>query len=200
MEIFLVGDIHGDISKIPKHKCVTILLGDTAIEQEHIEKISNMDCIVLIVNGNHDEYIMSQKYETVSIFEGKAKEISKNLFLLDNGNIFNIYGYRFWCMGGAQGTFNKVFPSMEDIVLGLENLSSGVDFIITHDIPIMLYEEIYDYNDRRNILNSIFDTVYLESDFKKWYAGHHHVDLLVGNNVRILYKDIVAIGGNNDKV
>lgn len=191
--ICLVADVHKRLERIPLGYSVVIMLGDASFTKMHIEQLENSDTIFLLINGNNDRYIMKNDYPETTIFGGKARQISNNLFHLCNGERFNIEGNTFWCMGGAQSLNSKVLPSLETIMHGLSKLNGKVDYILTHDIPISFYGDvgIKDIS-TKNYLNGIFDTVYNETSFKRWYAGHHHRDVEI-DKLHVIYNSPVSI-------
>lgn len=189
----IIADIHGRLDRVPYGHEVVIMLGDSLLSDDDIAELSKRDSIFLLVNGNNDKHILNNEYPTVRIFNGVARKVSSNLYHLRNGDVFNIEGYKFWCMGGAESLNSRVLPTLDTILRGLDNLDGGVDYIITHDIPAKFYPNVGIENIlTKNYLNSIFNSVYDEASFNKWYAGHHHVDAEI-ERLNVVYDKPIVI-------
>ena len=109
----------------------------------------------------------------------KAKQWQKE------GKYFRINHYTWW---------KEEMPSKDEMDDGRENLCDAeyaVDFIITHDCPASTLITMYGEADI-NELNRYFEDIYYNTNFKRWYFGHHHVDWAIGNTV-CLYETIERI-------
>ena len=130
------------------------------------------------------------------------------------GEIYNIYGSRFFTFGGARSVdkdrreegvswWKEEEPTDEEIAYGQKQLMSNIndiDYIITHETPLFAREHISrpkpidnDYN-----LPAVFDEWYkkvsISSRLKKWYFGHMHADKIIEPKLRGVYNDILPLG------
>ena len=166
----------------------------------------------LFVGGNHENYDLLSKYPVEEWNGGKIHKINRKLIHLINGQIYTIEGKKFFIMGGAT-SIDKMFrksgiswwpqeePSNEEFFEATQNLvknENTVDYIITHTCPEKLRREVFDmYNDvieYSSAVEKYLDIVKDNVNYKKWYAGHLHIDRdFPDYNIRILYHGLVKI-------
>ena len=223
--ILVTGDIHGTngfknlrkLKKLPlDHDDYLIILGDFGviwhdISTEYYDKNqeglnwlrNNVDCSILFVDGNHENFNRLQKYAVSSWQGGKVHHINDQVTHLMRGQVFNIEGNSFFTMGGAKSIdkynrkeniswWSQEEPSMKELLGGIENLEKvdfKVDYVLTHEAPAHIVKKIgYDGQD---IANKYFSSLLIEHGlkFKRWYFGHYHLDIRI-NNFSCLFKDI----------
>jgi DNA repair exonuclease SbcCD nuclease subunit len=150
---------------------------------------------ILAVKGNHEnhERLNSDEFPLVDLYGGKARQIEENVFVLEHGNVYTIEDKTFFVMGGAM-SIDKVYrinrktwweeeiPSYADFYRGkeaLEKIGNKVNYIITHTIPGIIYDEFFttDFLEKRNdplykMLNYFWENI----QFDHWVAGHFHID------------------------
>ena len=73
-------------------------------------------------------------------------------------------------------------------IIGI-NPIPGVDYIITHDVPKSTLYELNPYYEI-NQINSYLEFIKENVTYKKWFAGHHHIDKEFMDNIRVLYKSV----------
>lgn len=234
--IFVAGDIHGtiDIRKLnttfwPEQKDLTkndllIQVGDfghiwnNVPSKDEIYWLKWFDAkpfITVFIAGNHDNHDRLNSYPVIDFCGGKASRISKKVYHIKNGYVYNFGERTFWCFGGALSIdkdqripgiswWDGEIPSYKEMQMGLDNLEYvgyKVDYIITHTMPrlcidILKTKKLYDeyttkYNDPVSAyLDEVLDR--MRWGYKRWMCGHFHEDRrLEAVKLTILY-DIVT--------
>lgn len=87
----------------------------------------------------------------------------------------------------------------------LEAAGWRVDYVLTHELPADLRSRALDWHSYAelasvvdplsNYLQWVYDTLDRDA-LRMWYAGHYHVDRMVADKVRVLYQDVVRMGGD----
>lgn len=101
------------------------------------------------------------------------------------GKMFRINHISWW---------ERELPSKEEMNFGLENLAKNdnrVDYIITHCCPLSIAAYLGFRDD--DVLTQYFNTVAEDTEFKKWFFGHYHIDDNVQDQYTALYYDIIRI-------
>ena len=118
------------------------------------------------------------------------------------GEILNINGLSFFCMGGATSIdkamkINRVSWWEEenitnsDILNGLNNLEKvdyKVDYVLTHCAPSFVVKKMFNYSVDPN--TTILERFESQINYKHWLFGHYHVNKS-WNKFRCLYSDII---------
>lgn len=194
--VYLLSDLHGDISplseyiKIATDDDLLILLGDSELNfantpenRKFTEDFLKIKKNIAIIDGNHENFAYLHSFHEEEWNGGKVHRLSENIVFLRRGNVFTIENIRFFVFGGCKSSpkwkemglwFDGEEPSDEDIETAYNNLSScnyTVDYILTHK-----YEN--DPN-RSHLTEKLYELVKFIDEkvsFKKWYAGHWHID------------------------
>lgn len=172
----------------------------------------------LFIGGNHENYDRLEKFPLIDFHGGKAAQISKKVFYLKNGYVYDFAGLKFWMFGGATSIdkdwriegiswWRQEIPSYKEMQFGLDNLKDHnykVDYIITHTIPneIIRYYAINKMSDDFTVklsvncpvstfLDNVLDA--MKEKYIQWYAGHFHCDIEMVKNITILYKNVRCI-------
>lgn len=166
----------------------------------------------LFIAGNHENYDLLEKYPVEVWNGGKVRRIREHVLQLMNGQVFKIDGKTFFTMGGATSV-DRIFrkegiswwpqeePPEEELLEAVRNLSNAgrnVDYIITHTCPekvrkqaFSVYDDFIEYSSQ---VEQFLDKVYDNVTYKKWFAGHIHIDReFREHKLRILYNSIVKI-------
>lgn len=182
------------------------------LDEEALNYHNNKKYTTLFIAGNHENYDLLNKYPVEEWHGGKIHRIRENVLHLMNGQIFTIEGKKFFVMGGATSVdkmlrevgvswWPEEEPSDEEYIEASNNLianSNTVDYIITHTCPekvrkhaFQVYNDFIEYSSRvEQFLDIIIDNV----DYKKWYAGHIHIDREFPDyKLRILYNSIIKL-------
>jgi hypothetical protein len=150
----------------------------------------NKPFTTLFVDGNHSNHHLLNEFETVNLFGGKAHKINNSVYHLMRGEIFIIEDKKFLALGGAPSHDKELrtpgldwwpeeVPNNKECLNAINNLqrnNNEVDYIITHDIPTyvgLLRNRWFEPNAFTNFLS---DEILNAVKFKKWFAGHYHID------------------------
>ena len=157
----------------------------------------------LWVDGNHENFDRIAMYPTSKWHGGIVQKISDSVIHLMRGEIYNIDGHTYFCMGGAMSTDRGPARGDEYLSKGnwwwpeeipngmewthachnLEKHQDQVDFIITHDAPAAVYEQIRFYP---SSVSKHLDLFRQSIHFTHWFCGHLHTDKDFGK-ISILY-------------
>lgn len=177
-------------------------------ESYWLKWLNDKNWTTLFVDGNHENFDRLNKFEEVNLFDGIVGKISDSIFHLKRGEVYTIENKKFFVMGGAQSIdkasrvefiswWKEELPSHKEICNAIENLDKNnneVDYILTHTPPAHIINNITKFNfseDNYN-LTKFFDELSAKIKFKKWYFGHLHIDLDIGNYIS-LYERIERI-------
>ncbi|MBE6017976.1 MAG: hypothetical protein E7233_10315 [Lachnospiraceae bacterium] len=213
-----------EVEQFPEQEMLTkddylIIAGDfgavwTGDEQddEILEYHDFKNYTTLFIAGNHENHDLLERYPVELWNGGKVRRIRDSVLQLMNGQVYEIDGKTFFTMGGATSV-DKVFrkegiswwpqeePSEEEYAQALENLNkagNSVDYIITHTCPEKVRKQAFsvydDFVEYSSGVEQFLDIVYDNVAYKKWFAGHIHIDReFREHKLRILYNSIVKI-------
>lgn len=218
--IYITGDTHGLIDFEKLHyfdkgyftkKDVLIILGDAGIVwnketlNQNISKYSLLGLTIIYIDGNHENFHLLECFPIVSKFGARMHYLGNNIYHVLRGEIMLINNLSFLCIGGAisiDKQYRKLGISYwpeeeilnEDIdnaILNLKKFKNKVDYVLTHccDSGTVSYEFGYRPDICTDKLNFIDKVV----DYKYWYFGHYHKDLVINDNKRCFYNDILEI-------
>ncbi len=212
--IYLISDIHGDISfkglneyiEIATDDDLLIVLGDTGLNFEKTEenklfteKFLSINKNIALIDGNHENFDYLNSFKEEEKYGGKIRRLTKNIILLERGNIYNINGNTFFVFGGCKSSskwkemglwYPQEEPTKEEINLAYENLKDfnySVDYILTHK-----YEGNPDDPSGTKLLQEISAFINKNVDFKKWFAGHGHVEGKIDEKHFLIYDRLLT--------
>lgn len=133
--VYATGDCHGNILRLepeyfPEQARMTkedyvIVCGDLGLiwdgkqeEQRKLDWLEDRPFTTLWVDGNHENFDMLARYPEEEWHGGRAHRIRPSVLHLMRGQVYDICGYTFFSMGGAQS---------HDIEAGILD-PSAVDF------------------------------------------------------------------------
>lgn len=220
--LYITGDTHGKyndfINRIRGYKptkCDTVIIcGDFGFvwdDPRHsflLDKLTAVPFNIAFIDGNHEDFTRLNAYPVEKWNGGKVHRIAPNIVHLMRGQIFTIEGKTFFTMGGAYSIdkalrkegvnwWAEELPNNDDYRTARETLEKcgyKVDYVITHTVPesvIYYIGHVPDSHDAE--LTGYFEWLYRKLEFKKWFAGHFHVNRLVRDNVQILLDDVEVI-------
>ena len=167
----------------------------------------------LVVDGNHENYDLLDKYPVEMWNGGKVHRISDSIIHLMRGQIYDIEGFKCFVMGGARSHdimyrhtgrswWPREMPSKEEYEEALDNIDelpeAKVDFIFTHCASKRTMAKIspyYENDELTSFLNVIEDLI----GFEHWFFGHYHVDDRLDDKHTALFNEIVYLGNNFGK-
>lgn len=239
-QIYLTGDIHGtngihrlgtisfNCSSFDRTDYV-IILGDFGFlwtpypskeELWWLDWIDKKPWTTLVVDGNHENHERFSLLPTIKMFDSKVGRISKNIYHLRRGHIYNIPdvngNHSFFVMGGALSIdkaqrsegitwWSAEIPSYAEFELGLKNLENRdwkVDYILGHTGPANILTKylhsiglyIWDKSDK-DAVAKYFNNVCAMTEFNRMYFGHMHDNWVSPDkNYHMLYDHIVQLG------
>ena len=222
--IFVTGDTHRsiDISKLnstnfPEQKNLTkkdflIICGDLGVVWDDSKEdmywrewLNSRNFTTLWVDGNHENHKLLGEFPVANWNGGKVSFIKESLIHLKRGQVFDIYGSKFFTMGGASSIdkasriegkswWKEELPSMTEVNEALDNLEKHnyiIDYVITHTASLDTLGTLATIKEN-NILNGFFKMIERDLTFKHWYFGHFHKDIEFEKHT-LLYNKIVEI-------
>jgi len=196
-------------------KDIVIILGDAGIlwsekiNEEVKSFYSNLQFTILFLDGNHENFDVLEDFEIVIKFGSNVHKILDNVFHLIRGNSYIINGHKFFVFGGAYSikrdyndskikTWVKELPNELEMDYGNINIdvnNSNFDYLITHQGPKTFLDEIdYIYSKNELPFLEYLETIKMRITFKKWFFGHIHQDLTIGNISSIYNREVVING------
>ncbi len=165
---------------------------------------------VLFLDGNHDNHPFWNHLPAVEWHGGlvNVHPDAPNVMHLKRGELFQLEGHSFWCMGGAESPdkgyrtegvswWREEIPSLEEMNHGLEVLERHnyrVDYILTHTMPQTLLQLTLRRRYRIEPTRSYLDEVLARTDFKQWFCGHFHEDRdFPPYKIRVVYDNIFRL-------
>jgi len=234
--IFVCGDTHGiiDAKKLLRLKekenlsqdDYIIICGDAGIVwskdslKDHIDFFEGLDCNVLYIDGNHENYDMLNSYPVEEWNGGQIHKISEHIYHLLRGEVFDICGKKFLTIGGADSSDKEYrkehiswwsderisYIDIEEAQRNLEKVNYKVDYVITHTPSTKVLKEFIEiltqcgeaipYYLEPKLVSTpstdMLDYINKNVKYKQWFCGHLHIDELIGKT-QILYEEIVQI-------
>lgn len=140
--IYITGDIHGEprrfnTARFPEQREMTkddfvIICGDFGLvwdyrgesedEKYGLNWLDNRPFTTLFVSGNHENFDRLYEYPVVDFHGGKAQQISKSVYHLMRGQIYELCGKKFFTFGGASS------HDIQDGILDPANFDNEDDF------------------------------------------------------------------------
>ena len=105
-----------------------------------------------------------------------------------------------WQRRGKQFRINhiswweKELPSEEEMDFGrktLEANDNNVDFIITHCCPHRIASKVSSFFRKTDILTDYLTDISMNVEFTKWFFGHLHENMNIGDKYVLLYEQII---------
>ena len=233
--IRLTGDVHGEIygrfnpvmmrgEAAWTGEDILIVLGDfglvfypetepylstvVALERRQLAFLEEKRYEILFVDGNHENFDRLFACPETERYGGRVRQIGKNVFWLQRGQVYTIGGKTFFCMGGALSIdryrrqagiswWPRELPSAEEYRAAAANLDAcgrRVDYVLTHTCPesiVRLMGRAPDPHEAE--LCGFLDWIWHEISFTHWYFGHWHVDTRVHPKATALYFDVVGL-------
>lgn len=213
--IYVTGDTHGgiDVKKfVFKHfepEDYVIILGDFGFvweyepkeikeERKRLEAFLNMvGCTVLFVDGNHENFDRLNAFPVTKKFGGKVQKIADKCYHLMRGERYDINGFKFLALGGAE-SHDKKYRHYGTSIWAEESITEkeadkaidvlkwGVDYVLTHCAPTSFQHKlfvsqnipynVYDENFSCQQLERVLHALEKQDKEWKWFMGHYHCD------------------------
>jgi len=91
--------------------------------------------------------------------------------------------------------WEEELPNDEEYKKALDTLNKcgwKTDYILTHCAPDFITEGVFGF-DERNRLTQFLGEIGTKCEFKKWFFGHYHRDLKIGEKFYLLYNQIIEL-------
>ena len=218
--IYVTGDTHGDIDfrklislakRDLSYNDYLIICGDAGIcwsddtFQYFLSLYNALGCMVIFVDGNHENFDMLNSYPFVEYLGAIMHQIDKHIFHVLRGEIMTINDKTFLCIGGAV-SIDKMYRvphiswwkdeeitnhDIDNAINNLAKVDNKVDYVITHccDTPTVLNA----FHFRRDICTDQLNFIDKVVEYEHWYFGHYHFDRKIDKKKTCLYNNIVEI-------
>lgn len=229
--IFITGDTHGlkDFKHVVdiqiyweqdlNEKDVIIICGDAGLtwyndgckNLKFILPYSRMNCQIVVIDGNHENFHMLEQYPKTTKFGGPVYQLSSSVFYLNRGYVYNINGQKFFVFGGGnsydiivRNTYLNWWPeerpTLKQFKQGHKSLDKHnwtVDYIVTHTCGLSDLDILEDEldkcfrKDRENPeydLNLYIDDLKHRCTYKKHFFGHFHEDIVIDRKTNALFQ------------
>jgi hypothetical protein len=223
--IFITGDTHipidinklydFDSSKLTKNDYL-IILGDCGLvwsgdktDKKYQKWFNEQTYTTLFIDGNHENFTLLNNYDITSWNGGNVHKISDRIIHLMRGQVFNIDGFSFFTMGGAESIdkykrvenvtwWKEELPSAKEFEVGMNNLDKcnwSVDYVLTHTCSNIMRSRMtwHNYNQYNSGLEKYFDILENDLIFKHWYFGHYHEDVKIDTKHTLIYNKIIKL-------
>lgn len=177
-----------------------------------LEFYENQKYTILFVDGNHENFDALSTYPVEKWNGGFVQFIRKNIIHLMRGQIYEIEGKTFFTFGGGLSIdkylrtpyvswWPQEEPNNREIDTALDALADyncAVDYIITHAAPESIMRntlsQIHPMKKIACSAEKFLDQVYNMTDFKMWFCGHYHMDVLLRKEkLCVLYNDVIRL-------
>lgn len=158
----------------------------------------------LFIDGNHENFDVLKTYPMEDWHGGKVRRIRSNVLYLMRGEYFDINGYSFFTFGGApchdvmyrkehESWWKDELPTQEECDHAIDTLNQHnwkVDYVLTHDIySLHPFSKRYPldlslYNENQRSVSDFLGTIEPKLDYKMWFHGHYHEDVIHYSNNR----------------
>lgn len=153
---------------------------------------SSKNYTTLFVDGNHENFEALNAYPVEYWNGGKIHRIREDIIHLMRGQVYVIDGVKLFAMGGAT-SIDKQFriphrtwwhqenPSHAEIEEAYNNLDRNnwsVDYVLTHTTSNIVMKECLCFQKEDEALNKFFDVLHDKLNYKWWFFGHFHEDIV----------------------
>jgi len=239
--IYITGDTHGNFQRLSSKQFkegkeltkddYLIICGDFALvwspiisngntktrgEEPYWRKwLDDKPWTTLFIDGNHENHTRLAACESIKMFGGTVGHVSKSIYHLRRGEIYEIEGKKIFCFGGGHSIdkadrkpditwWEAEMPTSAEYEHGfkqLETAGNNVDYIITHSCSHDMFHKLQcfyprEFNNKINgedALRMYFNILEERTQFKMWFFGHMHVDVMLDDKHMAMYNNIVPI-------
>ena len=228
-KVYITGDKHGSLRpffglaerEAVKKEDIIIITGDAGYvwDDEYMLKIDTLEQLcpgtIAFIDGNHENHPLLDSLEVSMWNGGRVHRIGDRVLHLMRGEIYTIYGEKYFAFGGARTVsryvegvegvdwFLREEPDEDELKTAERVLTDhfeDIDYVITHEAPLMARDHISRVKrvDDDYILPSVLDEWYAKVSgggrLKKWYFGHMHVDQIITPLLRGIHNNFVEAG------
>lgn len=222
--VFITGDVHGssEIGRLAK----TFALGRKLDKDDYLIICGDFglvwaDCseynywlrwldkkpfTTLFVDGNHENFDMLESMEVEGWRGGLVHRVNDSVLHLMRGQLFDIAGRSFFCLGGARSVdkarrtphkswWPQEIPSVEErsaAWAALESCGWKVDYVLTHCAASNVQHRLNPTYENDELTRFLFE-VERRLDYRHWFFGHYHEDRDIDERQTVVFKDVVEI-------
>jgi len=224
--VYVTGDLHGDPARLKDPAMRKLKKGDTLLvcgdfgflwdgskaEQSMLKKLGKRKYNIAFVDGVHENFELLGQHPVSSWNNGRARQISGNLYHLMRGEIYTIEGKTFFTMGGGvspdddfrsvdEARMRHETPSREELehaAANLERVGGQLDYIITHEPPMRIKAFLQLKQQTRDTveytgLNTFFEEMAKCCKFTRWYFGSMHMDKFISNSHTAVFRKVLKV-------
>lgn len=177
-------------------------------ENAFLDELAKKPYTICFIDGNHENFPAIYRYPTELWNGGMIHRIRQNIIHLMRGQVFEIDGKSFFTMGGAYSIdrymryeglsyWKEELPDNSEYKEASKNLKEcgfKVDYILTHTAPRAIIRWMGKYPDAHDMeLTGFLEWVMHETEFRKWFFGHWHIDKEFRKKFRALYFNVIRI-------
>jgi predicted phosphodiesterase len=198
-----------------------IILGDFGLLWSHTADRSELywynwlkekPWTTLFLDGNHENFDRIDNLDQIEKFGSTVGVVNDSIFHLKRGEVYEIDGINFFVFGGGKSIdkhlripgiswWDRELPNYAEYskgFLNLDNVENEVDYVLTHDAPTSIYDEM----DKKYHLLKLADfdlPKFLErvkenTRFIHWYFGHFHFNDTFKEKFTCLYEKVIRLG------
>lgn len=227
MSLFLTGDLHGNITRFRMAGLgagdTVIVLGDFGVpwadkedvlaDRPKLEELDHRGCDIAFIDGNHENFKRLEAMPSAERYGGIVGKVSEHVFHLRRGQVYEVGGRSFFCMGGATTVDKAYFEANKEwwpqeaitdaqMQTGLENLArrgNAVDCILTHTPPLSVLQKIVSGSMNNVVKNDPsaekLEVLRTSIAYKYWFFGHMHMDGRVRDEPKFvaLFRSIIDL-------
>lgn len=226
--VFITGDKHGSFGSLfglaEKNELhdsdILIITGDAGYvwDEDYIYRAETLQQLfpgtIAFIDGNHENFEILNSLEITEWNGGKVHRIGERVLHLMRGQMYSIYGKKYFTFGGARSVdkdrrvkgeswWDGEEPDEAETAAAGSKLMTNIDeidYVITHEAPLFARKQIPrdkpiddDYH-LPEIMEKWYDSIKDGKRFERWYFGHMHVDQVITDKLRALHMDIRTIG------
>lgn len=222
--VFITGDTHGssEIGRLNKTFAVgreldkddyLVICGDFGLVWADRSKyaywlrwLDKKPFTTLFVDGNHENFDMLESMPVEQWHGGAVHRVNDSVIHLMRGQVFDIAGRSFFCMGGARSVdkarrtphiswWPQEIPSPEErdaARAALDARGWQVDYVLTH-CAARNVQRLLNPTYENDELTCFLEDVERRLDYRRWFFGHYHEDRPVGERQTAIFEDVVEI-------
>lgn len=220
--IWITGDTHGEQYRILDIEKNGLTSGDTLIvcgdfgyifrddyaENFFLDDLNERGYDICFVDGNHENFPAIYSYPKEEWCGGHVHRIRSNIYHLMRGQVFEIDGKSFFTMGGAYSIdkylrlegvswWSEELPTNAEYHTSsksLEECGWQVDYVLSHTAPTEIVRAMgYAPDPHDAELCGYLEWVMQETQFKKWFFGHWHIDREFYGRIRAVFDDVIRL-------
>lgn len=226
--IFITGDKHGAITPFfglmekqeLRETDIILITGDAGYVfyddyKYTIETLEQLfPGVIAFIDGNHENFDILGSMPEETWCGGRVHRVSDRIYHMMRGELYDIYGNRFFVFGGARTTdsFDREEgkgwwpddeePTSEEIAYGQKQLEENlhdIEYVISHEAPRLVRQFT---KRKRNVpedyvLPDVLDSWYRKASegrsFKRWFFGHMHIDEKIEPDLWGLHNEILLL-------